>query len=654
MKNQIPYCTVADSVGCIALAKKDNFLYAAGGDFLSVYDVSQAENPKLIRRSRGFGHGRQLAIAGDRLYLTAREFGLWIFDISNPGNPTVVSRFDTVELATGIAASGNLVFVTLRIYGVEIIDCSDPYHPRHLSLIRTHEAQSAAYSDGLLYVGDWGAGCVTVLDVSDPINPVQLSSAPLGGFGDGVAVADGICYAATGLNAKGGTVNELFGNGHGLDIFQIDGKKALKHLSRLSFPRLEVKTNDFWTVRLCGKTAFVVDTHNGVFQVDVSDPYHPCCVGRVELPNISRMDSRAEGRVRITVPDCAGDAVIGNRVLYIAGQKTGLHVAKIAVAYPETEIPQEIKWHSLSVRKNKTVVPGMHCRELGGQVRRLALDGDTLYVACSHAGIKILHLNKDEAKKIGELPVACSYDVAVRDGKLYSAEGTDGIAIYSLDGSFRELGRWKRRGRTIQLLHLSSCGRFAACGSRDGILRIFNVSNPSTINLALRHLHGGLMYGDTFPEQDWNNIMPMIWPYCGLSWYDLSGEKPKILRNDRTNLSAGQNEGITFLNGRFLLNTKDGRFQLLSPGDHGRTSEYCFSDDGGCSGVPSADGEYIAFAHRRNGEVLVYRFPPSGSAKRITEHSITGLYGTPDRVVFHKGRMLIPCGHQGLLIEEPS
>lgn len=651
MGKQISYQTVAGSAGCIALAKKGHFLYAAGGDFLSVYDVSRAEKPELVRRRGGFGNGRQLAIAGDRLYLTAREFGLWILDIGNPGSPSVMTRFDTVELATGIAAAGEIVFVTQRIYGVEILDCLDPYRPRHLSLIRTPEAQSAAYSDGLLYVGDWSAGCVTVLDVRDPARPVRLSAAPLGGFGDGVAVAGGICYAATGLNAKDGAVNELSGNGHGLDLFRIDGKKPLKHLSRLSFPRLAVKTNDFWTVRVCGKTAFVADTHNGVFLVDVSDPVHPRCTGRIELPGISRMDSRAEGRVRVTVPDCAGDVVAGDGVLYVAGQKTGLHVAKTASARSVT--PPAVKRIPVPSRKMESAVPGMRRYDPGGQVRRLALAGDTLYAACSHAGIRIFRLTENGVKENGTIPAVCSYDVAVRNGMLYSAEGTDGVAVYSLDGSYRVLGRWKRRGRTVQLLHLSGNGRFAVCGSRDGVLRILDVSDPSAIRLVLRHLHGGLLYGDTFPERECGDIMPVIWPYCGLAWYDLSGEKPEILRNDRANCSGGQSEGITFREGAFLMNAMDGRFLTLTPETPSRKSECRILADNGCSGVPSADGEYVAFAHRGNGEIQVYRFSPSGSVERVPERCFSGLDGTPDRVVFHKGRMLVPCGHQGLLIEEP-
>lgn len=649
MEKQIPFRTVPGSRGCIALAKQGDFLYAAGGDTLSVYNVRRADQPELIWRRGGFGNGRQLAAVGDRLYLTAREFGLWILDIQKPASPAVLTQFDTAELATGIATAGNLVFVTLRIYGVEILDCSDPRHPRHLSLIRTPEAQSAAYSGGLLYVGDWGAGCVTVLDISNPLLPTRLQAAPLGGFGDGVAVSGGFCYAATGLNAKGCPENEVSGNGHGLDIFQIDGKKPLKHLSRLAFPHLAVKTNDFWTVRVCGKTAFVADTHNGVFRVDVSNPRRPRCTGRIELPGITRMDARAEGRLRITVPDCAGDVALGNGVLYIAGQKTGLHVAKAAEACAEI-FPNE-KLPVVPEMKPAVAVPGMSCYNPGSQVRRLAVDGDTLYAACSHAGIRILRLTENGAEETGQIPVKCSCDVAIRNGKLYSAEGIDGLAVYSLAGDLQELGRWKRRGKTVQLLHLSDNGKFALCGSRSGVLRAFDVTDPSAIRLVFSHLHGGLLYGDTFPEREWNGILPVIWPYSGLTWYDLSGAKPKILRNDREHCFAGQNEGVTFRAGGFLMNTMDGRFLMLTPETPDKKSEYSLLSNNGSSGVPSADGEYVAFALRWSGEVRLYHISPSGAVEPVPERSVSGLSGTPDRIVFHRGRMLIPCGHQGLLVE---
>ena len=645
---EIPFTIVPGSAGCIALARSGSYLYTAGGDRLSVYDISRPDHPKLCWRRSGFGNGRQLAAAHGRLYLTAREFGLWILDLADPARPRVISRFDTVELATGIAVAENTVFVTERIYGVEIIDVTDPARPRHLSLIRTPEAQSAAYSDGQLYVGDWGVGRLTVIDVRDRSNPQQLSTAELGGFGDGVAVYGDLCCAATGLNAKSGSETELAGNGHGLDIFRLDENRLPHHLARLNFPLLQVKTNDFWTVRLAGTEAFVADTHNGVFRVDLADPAHPRCTGRMVLPDIIRMDGRATGRVRISVPDCAGDCTVGDGVLYVAAQKSGLLVTSLPGLKPNP--PESSKVPLLTGRRAPAAIDGLARVECGGQVRRLALDGDTLYAACSHAGLQIWHLDGENVKPVGTLPVRCSYDVAVRDGKLYSAEGLDGVAVYDL-AVFppKELGRYKRPNRIFQLCRLTTDNRFALCSCRDGILRILDLTDLSAIRLAYHHLHGGLLYGDSFPEGDRNGLVPVIWPYCGLAWYDLSGPRPKLFRDDRQERSGGQSEGITCWNGGFLMNGRDGCCRIPDPA--GTLPELICCAGGPIRGVPTAGTDGIAFSDRHSGKISFYRFPAPEVAERVSERCYCLLPGTPDRVLFHRGRMVIPGGHTGLWVE---
>lgn len=645
---EIPFTIVPGSAGCIALARSGSYLYTAGGDRLSVYDISRPDHPKLCWRRSGFGNGRQLAAAHGRLYLTAREFGLWILDLADPARPRVISRFDTVELATGIAVAEDTVFVTERIYGVEIIDVADPARPRHLSLIRTPEAQSAAYSDGQLYVGDWGVGRLTVIDVRDRSNPQQLSTAELGGFGDGVAVYGDLCCAATGLNAKSGSETELAGNGHGLDIFRLDENRLPHHLARLNFPLLQVKTNDFWTVRLAGTEAFVADTHNGVFRVDLADPAHPRCTGRMVLPDIIRMDGRATGRVRISVPDCAGDCTVGDGVLYVAAQKSGLLVTSLPGLKPNP--PESSKVPLLTGRRAPAAIDGLARVECGGQVRRLALDGDTLYAACSHAGLQIWHLDGENVKPVGTLPVRCSYDVAVRDGKLYSAEGLDGVAVYDL-AVFppKELGRYKRPNRIFQLCRLTTDNRFALCSCRDGILRILDLTDLSAIRLAYHHLHGGLLYGDSFPEGDRNGLVPVIWPYCGLAWYDLSGPRPKLFRDDRQERSGGQCEGITCWNGGFLMNGRDGCCRIPDPA--GTLPELICCAGGPIRGVPTAGTDGIAFSDRHSGKISFYRFPAPEVAERVPERCYCLLPGAPDRVLFHRGRMVIPGGHTGLWVE---
>ena len=67
-----------------------------------------------------------MAVAGDRLYITARQQGIWIFDIKDPRRPTLIRRFDTVEMATGLAISGDLAVTSERIYGSPIYSVADP------------------------------------------------------------------------------------------------------------------------------------------------------------------------------------------------------------------------------------------------------------------------------------------------------------------------------------------------------------------------------------------------------------------------------------------------------------------------------------------------------------------------------------------------
>lgn len=285
---KIRYESISCTAGGIAILKYSNFLYTAGEKDFTVYDLKDPAHPRRLHTMTGFGQCRQMAVSNGILYLTARHFGLWILSLENPSSPKVINRFDTVELATGLAVHKNYVFVSERIYGIEMIDCNDLLHPRHISLMRSDEAQSAVFHHGKLYAGEWGSSRLSVFDYSNFYAPQLLGQYPLGGFGDGVAIQDNICCCATGLNSPKAEYGKVSGDGHGLDIFQLDANGMPIHISRIDFPVLKMKSNDFWSVRIAGKYAFVADTFNGVFQVDISDPFHPVAAGRIELPQISK------------------------------------------------------------------------------------------------------------------------------------------------------------------------------------------------------------------------------------------------------------------------------------------------------------------------------------------------------------------------------
>lgn len=264
---------VEGSSGCSAVEVAGDFLYAAGADSLAVYDIeTDPAKPKRVAALKGIRGSRQMAIYGDTAYITARNHGLWIVDIADPHAPKLIRRYDTIELATGIAAAENVLFIAHRVYGVQLLDVTDPRFPRHLSQVRTSEAQSVAYRDGRLHIGDWAVGKLTIADVRDPLAPRVVAQGTLDGYGDGVFLKDNLCFCSTGHDAKSGPAEARPGNGRGVEIFDVADPGNPKKVGVFKFPRFLPRDNDYWTPRVCGDTLFCVDSHNGFYVVDASDP----------------------------------------------------------------------------------------------------------------------------------------------------------------------------------------------------------------------------------------------------------------------------------------------------------------------------------------------------------------------------------------------
>ena len=256
-------------------------------------------------------------------------------------SPLLLNHYDTVEFATGIELSGNVLFAAHRNFGVELIDISDPAKPRHLSLVRTGEAQSLVARNGYLYVGVWAEAKLVVVDVQNPQQPKITAKLPLDGYGDGVDVAGNYVYVATGHHSKSKEHKKPgdpgFGAGHGLEVFKIDDPAQPVFVSRVKFPPLYEIGNDMWGVTIANKHAFVADTWNGIFVVDIADPENLKIVARCKPP-AKNPDARSKKGTRGNF--IGGLAVIKDHI-FMAGGYSDLHVVKAAglaaVPTPETD-----------------------------------------------------------------------------------------------------------------------------------------------------------------------------------------------------------------------------------------------------------------------------------------------------------------------------
>lgn len=632
---KLEFRKVPSSASSTAILKHGDILYAAGWKGLQVYKLTNPEKPELITSDARI-IGRQMALSGDILYITARENGLWILDISKPEQPQVLTRFDTAEMATGIVVSNNIVFISERIYGVEILDCTNPKTPRHIGFARGGEVQSVTLHNNTLFGGSWGGGDVQMWNVSDLSSPKKAGRLQLDGFGDGVAVQGKYLYAATGMHAKSGPKAKRENAGHGLEIFDISNLGKIVRTGIIKFPPHKTKYFDGWSVIPDGNTAYVSDTNNGVFIVDVSDKSKPAIIASGKLPDCWGSE------------ECAASLAPGNGVLYAGGTRGGLYLA----VWPDAKAVQPVKDNSvLKESKEARKEPaGFKRYDLGGQVRRLFVDGDTLYAACSHLGIRSFRITNDGLLPLKTYPLECSYDIAVRNGCLYSAEGKNGLAVYQIEagGALKELGRSKKPCTHIRM---TSDSRWLITSSGSISFAVLNVSDPANITTAFHHQAWTLFYTETAGEQDINGVIPVNCHGTGVVWLDLNGEKPLIKYHHKAFL-ADQMSAATVLNGKFIFPTASGYVEIdpVQP-EKGIVKNYRISGIRQPSGTASSDGNTVVFTNRSSGDITTVDFSNPGSPELLKNRSLSGIPGSPDRAVFWKHRLIIPAGFYGILFE---
>jgi len=685
----IPYYKVKGTTGTIAVEIADGKLHTLTRNGLCVFDISSPREPRLLGTVEGFINARQLAVRGGTAYITSRQCGLWIVDVSNPEKPKIISNFDGVEMATGLDVAGDVAFIGHRTYGIQAVDVSDPKRPKHISTYRTDESQSVLYRDQVLFSGDWARGEVTILDVSDLNNIKLLSLMQLDGYGDGMFLRDNILFASTGWHKKSGPEDERHANGNGLDIFDISDLKKPRRLSSVKFPKFYMGSSDFWTPRVTGDYCIASNTANGLFLLDISDLQKPRFAGNLVLPK------RDTENPSVVVPHVAvknpaapqGDPIasiaVGDGVVYIAGEYTGLYimdmpgVAKITTA-PKGRLPK--------VPKNLNTIP--HPRFIsshdasGGAVRSVVVAGDIAYAACANDGLKVFKLSENSMEEITRTKIRYAATAKIKDGHLYVAEGPDGLGVYKMisEVEFKEVARIERLSETdfkfVQHLWVPRDGKHLVASSASARFYFINIENPGNPKIVSSERGNGLVYGDYGTHQLVDGkYFGMTYCFGGLVVSDLSGDLPRTVFKENFPLCS-QTSGLAAWGDKlFAVNMSGHSFADI--GKFSRISDlkrFKFPD---CpddrlpplprdnspitramipktiyEGLPVVDEErsLLFMANRMFKTCGVYDFSDKENPKFIKRYFFQNNIHRPD---FWKGRMVLPAGYSGLLLEKP-
>jgi hypothetical protein len=648
-------------------------LFMLQGRNLAILSVKDPGRPELVSKLKNVGNLRQVVVRDDVAYITAREDGLFVIDVSDRTAPKLLSHYDSIEFATGIALEGRFAFVAQRWFGVEIIDISNPKKLRHLSVVRVGEAQSCVVSDGYLYAGAWEECRVAICDVRNPAQPKQIAEVELNGRGDGLWVENGILYAAYGHHQPGSEMSlddPRYGNGNGMEIYDVSNPAQPKHLSRVQLAwRYYLGWPDTWRVKLSLPYAYLYHTHNGVFVLDVSDPKQPRELAQIRIPRYPgekgyrkiQTEDKSGTRPKIGPfdpakvfysPICGLETVDGH--MYFTGLSTDLHVFKnddfvkaIAAGGDDAGTLNASGDHhdfkpleSLELKNLSTYRPG-------GQVYAAVAHQGHVYVACGSDGIHVLDEELGLLKKYPTTGFAM--DVQVHGKKLYAAQGEDGLVCYEVDGSVLKRLNSYRADRAIRQVRVAPNGRFAVVHAGGVGYEVLDVSGE--IKLAKKERGwGGLVYyrqlGNGFIN---DSVICGTWCAGRTFMSDLSGSEPSNLP-DPIGLLPDMKSGGYAASGEYALLTRDGGYSVYQPL---REGEYDFElpvhrIPGGPSfhGKPTVRDNILVACNRIDGDVTVVDIADLKAPKLVRKFKISG---NPDLAFIGDGYVMIPAGRQGLI-----
>lgn len=639
----LPYHRVDGIPACSAVEVVGDRLYAIGQGTLWVLDITVPDQPRLLGSLAGLGNTRQLLIRGKTAFITARQDGLWMVDVSDSAKPVLLSHYDTVEMATGIWVSGSVGFIATRCYGVEIVDVSDPRHVRNLSTLKTGEAQSCWARDGLLYIGDWAPKKLLVADVHDPRAPVIIGEGALDGYGDGGCLRGQYCFAATGHFARSEDRTLEQGHGHGLEIFDVSKPTAPVRVSGVKFPASFHLQNDMWTARVAGGHCVAADTYNGLFVVDVHDVTKPVIVAHAQLPVVAgRKDA-----------DPVGGVALAQDVIYAAGIFSGLYVVP-AKGLAEPVVP-EADTPPLLTQSKPAAAPdsGFLVHQPGGQVHSVTVQGDIAWAACGAAGIQAIRLGEDRLEPVmTHHGKGDAWHVSVAGNRLYSAESAAGLAIYDISKDLRltEVGRLLIPGQAVKQVAAPLPSNFVILHCGSAAIYIADLTDPTHPKVALKDSQVGLFYGDQLVDELFaGRYLCAHWHRSGPGWYDISGPVPKWAGNTPDTSNYSWTDGACAMNGQLLI-VKHGKYSILEPHEKRSVSELPAYGISGTylNGRPSVGGGTLVVTSRHHRTVQVVDVSDVAHPKLTRKFEISG---HPGACAFWQGRMVLPAGYQGLLLQ---
>jgi hypothetical protein len=638
-----------------------NYIYSLSGSTLIIIDARSFE---VVGRLGGLVSARQIGVAGDVAMVTARESGCYVVDVSDPANPRLLAQYDPVEFATGVHMTRpDLAILSCRHYGLEFVDLTHPESPRYLSHILVGEAQSVACVGNVAYAGVWFEKELVVVDFDDPTKPKIIGRSALDGFGDGVAVKDGLAYIATGHHsalqrdprhfepARHITLDMLetgYGKGHGVEIHDVSDPTAPRLVRRMKSPPTFVNSPDTWRVILHDGLLIHADAENGVFIHDAADPVNPTPLAFGVLPAFSSHRELPTVSMQEDRHPVTGIAMVGDTLL-LASAASDLYRCVLPTRDAPVQRIVRSPYPEVMPEPDVPVATGGDVLlDTGAQVHSVASDGEYVFAAAGTDGLYLLDAQSGAVVAQETCP-GITQHVWLGRGLVYTSHGTGGMRVWKRDGaSLRQVGAW-RHDASIRQLMIPEAPHLGIAVAGGGAFLTLDLTDPAAPRQVADHRVRGLVYARLLADQLVGGRYAVgASQGGGLNWFDLSGGDGA----SRQPTSPGSRlcpivEGITVHRGKALviqaggyysatpdvLQTHDEATHIREPGRYFSGSPQSLGDD------------LLAVTNRATGSTRILDVSDAEAPRTL---SYLHLPGNPDRPIRVGKRLIFPCGRAGL------
>lgn len=499
---------------------------------------------------------------------------------------------------------------------------------------------------------------------------------------------------------------------NGLSIFDISDSKSPKRLGHVG------GMGNVRQLRISGKTAFLSSRQCGLWAVDISDSASPRIISNfdgVEMAtgldvagDVAFLGNRVYGIQCVDVSDPAkmkhlsslrtdesqsvyyrngllmsgdwagGEVTVGDGVLYISGNFTGLYIAEL----PGIAKPEPRDFGALPTLPAK---PFDHHEEgfvssgaqLSNPTRAVAINGDIAYAANVWEGVKIYRLSEGKIEQIGRANIPYAADVKRSGDRLYVAEGPNGVGVYKIvsDTELKEISRFTDLDTPPHFAQFvwAFDGHDVIATSSGSTCVLFidfaDLANPERL---LRQ-HGGCLVYNNYGGQSLvkDKYFGFSRVFGGIQIFEIGAGSAKLIWED-TFPMCSQTGTLAAFGGEFLV-MRCGGYAFLDPENPVGVRDlkrYPFPTSAGLpadipdgsaisramfpksefEGQVNADesSRRVAIANRMFKNIKIYDFSNRENPKLLKSAE---LHANPNVPAFWKGRVVLPGGYSGLLLE---